>query len=355
MYESQTFEQILQRMLDRIPDTIDKREGSIIYDAMAPAAVELAQMYTELDINANLRFPDTASGDYLDRSIAWSGIQRKQATKARLSGFFWDKANQPLDVPTGSRYSLSDLNYKVVEKIQKGNFILECERAGSIGNSFFGQLLPLDYIPGLVRAELTELILPGEEIENDEGLYERYQDKITKPITSANRYQYELWAREISGVGKARAFPLWQGPGTVRVALLDNNMRRPADAVIQEVQQYIDPTRDGKGEGVAPIGPVVTVEGATEIAIDVSVNVTLAEGASTESVKEAIETGVSDYLKSLAFNDTLVRYTRIANVILDIPRVIDYENLKVGDLEGKNIQINEDEVAVLGTVTVNKV
>jgi uncharacterized phage protein gp47/JayE len=355
MYESQTFEQILQRMLDRIPDTIDKREGSIIYDAMAPAAVELAQMYAELDINANLRFPDTASGDYLDRSIAWSGIQRKQATKARLSGFFWDKANQPLDVPIGSRYSLSDLNYKVIEKLQKGNFILECETVGIIGNSFFGQLLPLDYITGLVRAELTELILPGEEIENDEGLYERYQDKITKPITSANRYQYELWAREISGVGKARAFPLWQGPGTVRVALLDNNMGRPADAVIQEVQQYIDPTQDGKGEGVAPIGPVVTVEGATEIAIDVSVDVTLAEGASVESVKEAIEGGVSDYLKSLAFNDTLVRYTRIANVILDIPRVIDYANLKVGDLEGKNIQINEDEVAVLGTVKVNKV
>ncbi|MFB5267077.1 baseplate J/gp47 family protein [Paenibacillus enshidis] len=355
MYESQTFEQILQRMLDRIPDTIDKREGSIIYDAMAPAAVELAQMYVELDINANLRFPDSASGDYLDRSIAWSGIQRKQATKARLSGLFWDKANQPLDVPIGGRYSLSDLNYKVIEKIQKGNFILECETAGSIGNSFFGQLLPLDYITGLVRAELTELILPGEEIENDESLYERYQDKITKPITSGNRYQYELWAREVSGVGKARAFPLWQGPGTVRVALLDNNMRRPADAVIQEVQQYIDPSQDGKGEGVAPIGPVVTVEGANEIAINISVDVTLAEGANVESVKEAIETGVSDYLKSLAFNDTLVRYTRIANVVLDIPRVIDYVNLKVSDLEGKNIQINEDEVAVLGIVTVNKV
>ncbi|UTW69876.1 hypothetical protein KHA80_02945 [Anaerobacillus sp. HL2] len=33
MYEHQTYEAILARMLDKIPDDIDKREGSIIYDA----------------------------------------------------------------------------------------------------------------------------------------------------------------------------------------------------------------------------------------------------------------------------------------------------------------------------------
>ena len=41
-------EAILQRMLSKIPDTIDKREGSIIYDALAPASKELAIIYLEL-------------------------------------------------------------------------------------------------------------------------------------------------------------------------------------------------------------------------------------------------------------------------------------------------------------------
>ena len=41
MYEDITYEVILKRMLDRIPSTMDKREGSIIYDALAPAAIEL--------------------------------------------------------------------------------------------------------------------------------------------------------------------------------------------------------------------------------------------------------------------------------------------------------------------------
>ena len=42
MYEHITFDVILERMMDRVPNNIDKREGSIIYDALAPAAVELA-------------------------------------------------------------------------------------------------------------------------------------------------------------------------------------------------------------------------------------------------------------------------------------------------------------------------
>ncbi len=43
-------------MMDRVPDTIDKREGSVIFDALAPAAAELAQMYIEADVILNETF-----------------------------------------------------------------------------------------------------------------------------------------------------------------------------------------------------------------------------------------------------------------------------------------------------------
>ena len=43
MYEDQTFDVILQRMLSRVPETMDKRESSPIYAALAPAAVVLRQ------------------------------------------------------------------------------------------------------------------------------------------------------------------------------------------------------------------------------------------------------------------------------------------------------------------------
>ncbi|MEK4878938.1 MULTISPECIES: baseplate J/gp47 family protein [unclassified Paenibacillus] len=351
VYEDQTFETILERMLDRVPDGLDKREGSIIYDAMAPAAMELAQMYVELDINTNLIFADTTSGDYLDRAVAWSGVTRKMATKAQLRGLFYNSSNALLDIPIGSRFAIGDINYKAIERLSLGNYRMESETVGSAGNQTFGALLPIDFINNLARAELTELLVAGVDRETDKALYERYQERITKPVTSGNRYQYEQWAREISGVGRAKAFPLWNGPGTVKVVLLNNDMRKPSTAIVEAVQNFIDPTKDGMGEGVAPIGAVVTVVGATEFPINISVSVTLASGATTDQVKTQLETATRNYLATLAFTDSLVRYTRIQSLILDIPPVIDYTNLKVNN-QTVNIQIPDDAVAVLGTVTV---
>lgn len=82
MYEKITYEKILQRMLDKVPNTIDKREGSIIYDALAPAALEMQLMYIELDTNVKQAFADTASGGYLAMRTTEMGIDRMPAVYA---------------------------------------------------------------------------------------------------------------------------------------------------------------------------------------------------------------------------------------------------------------------------------
>ena len=45
MYEDVSYEGILNRMLNRVPDSLDKREGGVIYTALAPAAAEMKIMY----------------------------------------------------------------------------------------------------------------------------------------------------------------------------------------------------------------------------------------------------------------------------------------------------------------------
>ena len=49
MYENTTYEMIRERMLARVPDKFDKREGSVIWDTHSPAAIELQILYLELD------------------------------------------------------------------------------------------------------------------------------------------------------------------------------------------------------------------------------------------------------------------------------------------------------------------
>lgn len=83
MYEDITYEIILKRMLDKVPDTIDKREGSVIYDALAPAALELQIMYM-VDVILNESFGDTASRKYLIKRAAERGLSPYKASKAIL-------------------------------------------------------------------------------------------------------------------------------------------------------------------------------------------------------------------------------------------------------------------------------
>ena len=105
MYESVTYDLILKRMLDAVPNDVDKREGSIIYDALAPAALELVNMYVQLDNVLNETFADTASREFLIRRASERGITPEPATKAILKGQF------NMDIPIGSRFSLEKLNY----------------------------------------------------------------------------------------------------------------------------------------------------------------------------------------------------------------------------------------------------
>lgn len=85
MFENQTFEEIMERMLERISDEIDKRENSVIWNALAPAAAELALSYIWLDQVLNLVYADTAE----------AGLERYQASKAIWAAAFTDGVSVP--------------------------------------------------------------------------------------------------------------------------------------------------------------------------------------------------------------------------------------------------------------------
>ena len=81
MFESQTYEAILARMMKRVTDqypNLDNREGSMIFNALSPAAIELAIAYTALDNIRNESFVDTASREYILLGCKQMGINTDQ-------------------------------------------------------------------------------------------------------------------------------------------------------------------------------------------------------------------------------------------------------------------------------------
>lgn len=211
MQEEYTDEAILQRMLSKIPDSIDKREGSIIYDTLAPFANELAKFYFELVNKIDLLFADTAVDKYLDRLCNQIGAKRKQATFAIKQGSFYNTDDELMDISVGSRFTCEDLYWIVKSKISTGVYQVQCETAGTIGNSATGSMVPVDYIDNLGTATLTDLLIPGTDAETDETLRERYFETSNNPAFGGNIEDYKQKTKSIEGVGAVKVMPVWAG------------------------------------------------------------------------------------------------------------------------------------------------
>lgn len=346
MFEEQTFEAILTRMLDRVPNNIDKREGSIIYNTLAPVAAELSQAYVDLDVVVRLGHARTASGEFLDLIVEESGVRRRPATKAVRKGVF------DAPIPIGSRFRGGDVVFVVTEHIAGNEYRLEAETAGAIGNEYFGSLLPIDYIDGLTSAELTDVLIPGEEAETDEELYARYVEEINATRYGGNVDQYKEWISAIPGVGRFRVQPLWQGRGTVRAIITDANNQVPNQELVDLVQNTLDPYQDGMGTGLVPIGHVFTAVGATPKIVNVTVTVEFNTGYVPQDIQAKVESIIDDYFGEINFLETTIRQAVLVSRIIGLPEVKDVTQLLLDGIDG-NIELTEEEVAQRGTVTIN--
>ncbi|CAM5203760.1 baseplate J/gp47 family protein [Bacillus licheniformis] len=345
MFEDQTFDEIMERMLDRVPADIDKRENSVIWNALAPAAAELAQSYIWLNTVLELVFADTAQGEFLDRRATEAGLERQPATKAVRAAKFTKGVN----IPVGSRFFIDNLYFKYTR-----DGYLECETAGEAGNTNLDgrPLLSLDTIPGLDSAVMGKLLVPGKEEETDEELYARYSVRVRREAVSANKMHYKQWAEEVDGVGRAKVFPLWDGDGTVKIVITNAKMEPASETLVHKVKDYIDP-EPGKGEGQAPIGATVTVESAVYKKVDIEVAVVPEPDYSIEDVQKEIENKVKSFFKEIAFTESIVRLSKINNIVFNAESVSDYADVKING-DTKNLELKDEDIPKLGTVKIHE-
>ena len=88
MYENQTYEVILQRMLKRVSNKLDKRPSSVIYDTHSATAIELQILYIELEYLIKNSYGDTAAREFLILLAKDRGLSIEPASSAVLKGEF---------------------------------------------------------------------------------------------------------------------------------------------------------------------------------------------------------------------------------------------------------------------------
>jgi uncharacterized phage protein gp47/JayE len=355
MYEHMTFESIMESALARVPSSMDKREGSVIWDAIAPAAIELLNLYIQLDVILKETFADTASLYYLKKRAAERGIYQIMATNAFLRGEF---TPIDLEIPIGTRFSCDKLNYVVTEKIEDGVYKMMCETAGTEGNRHLGILIPIDYIDGMATANMTELLIPAEDDEDVEVFRERYLNSLSSQAYGGNIADYEEKVNAIQGVGGVKVTPVWNGGGTVKVTFIDSTFHAPTEEMIAMVKNEVDPyPYEGLGYGCAPIGHVVTVEGVEGVTVNIVTKLTYREGWDWASAKPYVEAAIDKYFNEIseqwAESDNLfVRISQMESRILDCEPILDIENTTLNGV-ASNLALESHQIPVRGTVNGN--
>lgn len=349
MFEDKTFENIMDEMLANVPEDIDTREGSVIYDAIAPIAMELAQVYIDIGLVLEECFADTASYYYLIKRCAERGIMVKEGTPAVLKVHC---TPEDIQIENGTAFNIDEWNYSVAGSLGNGDYLLQCDESGTNGNTPTGDIIPVDDVEGLETITLTELYTSGTDDEDEESLRKRYFASFSESAFGGNCAAYREKADSMDGVGGCKVVPAWNGGGTVKLTLLGSDYRAVKENVLESVQESIDPTKDGSGAGIAPIGHIVTVDTVKEVAVNVECTLVYVSGYTWDDVKDSFASAFASYLEQLREswedeNNLTVRRGQIEQILLGITGIDDVTDVRINGTSS-NYTLAGNEVPIGG-------
>ncbi|MDX5098743.1 baseplate J/gp47 family protein [Lactobacillus paragasseri] len=373
-FQNKDYDYFLRKMLDAVPDNIDKREGSIIYDALAPAALVMGQQSLDMANVIKETYIKTASGEFLDYRAIEHGTSRYPATQTEAKAKVLNDKKEPLNnVQIGDKFASigdSPIFYAVTKVNDDLTVELTAEVKGSSANSYIGQILPVTPNDLLSWAEITEITAPARDVESDDHLRARLLSSQSWIAYGGNVADYLDMTSKIDEVGAAQIYPTWNGGGTVKVVILNNDLMPASASLVQKVKNTLDPEdKQAEGYGLAPIDHAVTVTAPEELIVNVDISVKLDDTKATRYVKDSITKAVEGYFQSLrkdwadinqklgrGYQETIYRSKILSQVMLTEGVV----NAKLPSLNGRDADIDlvftnsKSQLPVVGTVTINE-
>ena len=293
-------EEIHKKMLDYLPDDIDKSEGGYVYDLTKPTAIEVSRMKEfELVEALKLIWPRYAEGAFLDYHAETRGLQRKEAINA--AGILHITGTLGTVIPEGSIFTTESINdepEKEYETLEEVTITVE------------------DGVD--VKIQCTEAGLNGNSAKNTVNLEEE-------------------------GVDTAIVFSPEDNSGKVKIVITPANDELNIQELKDKVTNYIM-SPDNPENRLAPVNAKVEVVTPDNLIININAVVELKPGAELTSVTDIFRKSVNNYLKATV-NEGKIRYTQISNILGDTEGVYDYSGLvisKDGDAEGKTDNIAVD-------------
>lgn len=313
-------------------------------------AAELASLWTQVRWLKNQCFPQTASGEHLDKHAAVRGLTRKDGSKAvgllrfESSG----AAVSQLFVPAGTVCtSLGGVEFVTTEQgtIDQGeSFCLvaaEAVRPGSLGNVPAESICQMVLAPvGIARCVNPEYFIGGGDAEEDESLRARIIASYGRLPNGSNAAYYESEALNTDGVAAVKVFPKARGLGTVDVVVAGASYP-PAEELLSELNSKFDAERE--------ICVDVQVLAPEPVFVDIAAAVKVQAGYEVSEVLKRVEQALTQLFDGrLLGQDLLV--AKLSNVIFSVDGVANYTI----SAPGSDLIVEENQLPVAGTIVITE-
>ena len=344
---------IHERMLNALPEDIDKSEGSIVWDLTRPTAKEVARFKGfDMDFAIQMIFPQFATDEILDYHGEARGLTRKAAISA--TGELTVTGEPGTIIETGDLFateSIGDqasISYKVVESYiipESGTITItvECTEAGTIGNVKSNSIILQEtYNDGIESVTNAIGFTNGAAEESDEAYRERILlvDQNSNYSCVGSISDYKKWASEIEEVGSVRVIPAQDDSGTVTLIITDRNGNPASEEICTKVYNHIICPDDPENRKTTINGVNLVVSTPQTVKLNISAIVELQTG-SIDTVKNAFIEALKIYF-SESIDDKEIRYTKVCNILGSVSGVYDYKNVLInGDTQ--NIALPDNQ------------
>lgn len=313
-------------------------------------AAQIYSLYVQSQWVARQCFPQTATGEYLDRHATLRGLTRRQAARAEgILRFGVDTAHSTdLTIPAGTVCMTAGLvRFETLEDavLTAGTTQVEVSaravEPGQAGNAAADTISSMAVAPVGVKSVTNPTVFTGGvEEEDDEALRSRVLESFQRLPNGANAAFYEQGALSFSQVAAVRVLPKKRGVGTVDVVIATDTGLPDAE-LLGQVEEYFESRRE--------IAVDVAVLAPEAKNVNVTVKVKAAEGWDKETVQENVESAVAGWFHGGRLGrDVLL--AELGNLIFAVDGVANYAIAQ----PAADVAVESDQLPALGTLTVEE-
>ena len=362
--ENQDIDTVHDRMLDNLPEDIDKSVGSHPYNLTRPVAYEISYVLESALADAiMLMFPKYCEDfdEILDDHAEIRGLERKQAQYA--TGYVTVTGEEGTVIPEGELFetvSSNDDEDAVIEfeatesvTIPAAGYVdvnIIAVEPGAEGNVAANTIIMFD-IEDVTNVTNPVATAGGTDEESNENLQERI---VNYDLNIGNSFvgsvtDYKRWAEEISGIGNAAVISPEEGGDPIRIILTDNDGAPVSAAMQTAVYDHIMGIEADGSDRLAPVNATIQVETPTPTYLYVKASVYLDTAYASDSlpaIKADFIANMKDYLMD-APKDGKIKYTAVGRYLSETDGIFDFTGLQMkitgGSYGTSNITIDDSD------------